>query len=319
LIDFRNQAEAMLKQKMLVNVPVATVWTAAESARDIDHAALRTPPDLEGWLSKLTYETRLELCEANLVQTQVLFGQEVLLISEKNGWAEVVIPEQASAKNRQGYPGYIPFRQLVSLKSETNRHREIAVVMAKKTGLLSETGIPLFQLSFQTMLPVLNKSENKIIVETPEGIGVISTEDVNIFSNTATRKKGSGQDIIATGERFLGLPYLWGGMSSYGYDCSGFSYMMHKANGYTIPRDAGDQAQGGVAVLLDKIKRGDLLFFAYEEGKGKLHHVGIYYGDGKLLHSPKTGKTVEILSLAGTVYEQELCAARRYWQETEES
>jgi len=307
------------EKKMLVNVPVATVWTNAESAREVDKEAINRLPDLEAWLSQLTYETRLELFTANLIQTQVLFGQEVLLIGEKSGWGEVVIPEQASVKNKKGYPGYIPLAQLIPLKNEKTGNSEIAVVTAKKAWLLSEKRGRLFQLSFQTELPVLKISENEVTVETPEGVGIIRREDVTIFSNNEKRKKGSGDEVVAAGERFLGLPYLWGGMSSYGYDCSGFSYMMHKANGYTIPRDAADQAKGGVSVPLDEIERGDLLFFAYEEGKGKLHHVGIYYGNDKLLHSPKTGKMVEILSLAGTVYEQELCAARRYWQETEES
>lgn len=106
-------------------------------------------------------------------------------------------------------------------------------------------------------------------------------------------------------------------MSSFGFDCSGFSYTMCKANGYIIPRDAHDQAASGEKVELHQLEPGDLLFFAYEEGKGSLHHVGIYYGDGKLLHSPNTGKTIEILEMAGTIYEKELCAARRYFQKTE--
>jgi cell wall-associated NlpC family hydrolase len=56
-----------------------------------------------------------------------------------------------------------------------------------------------------------------------------------------------------------------------------------------------------------------LLFFAHEKGEGSIHHVGIYYGKGKMLHSPKTGKTVELIELKGTLYEEELCAARRYY------
>ncbi|HLR40215.1 MAG TPA: NlpC/P60 family protein, partial [Virgibacillus sp.] len=59
-------------------------------------------------------------------------------------------------------------------------------------------------------------------------------------------------------------------------------------------------------------------FFAYEAGKGKLHHVGIYYGNGKMIHAPQTGKGVEVISLKDTVYEKELYAARRYWQEAGE-
>jgi cell wall-associated NlpC family hydrolase len=62
---------------------------------------------------------------------------------------------------------------------------------------------------------------------------------------------------------------------------------------------------------------GDLIFFAHDEGKGRVHHVGIYYGDGRMLHAPKTGMTIEIIPLAGTVYEREICSVRRYWVESE--
>ena len=86
---------------------------------------------------------------------------------------------------------------------------------------------------------------------------------------------------------------------------------MHKANGYQISRDASDQAEGGKDVSLDELMPGDLLFFA--KGKARIHHVGIYYGDGKMLHAPSTGKGIEIVSLAGTKHEQQLCSARRYW------
>ena len=76
-----------------------------------------------------------------------------------------------------------------------------------------------------------------------------------------------------------------------------------------------DQAAEGLEI--DKADEGawqigDLLFFAYEEGKGRLHHVGIYYGNGLMIHSPTSGKAVEIIELAGTVHEKELCAVRRF-------
>lgn len=176
----------------------------------------------------------------------------------------------------------------------------------------------MMELSYQTVLPVVQELDHWVKVETPSGFGLISAEKVHIYQSQDEIPKGNGRDIVFAGEAFLGLPYLWGGMSSFGYDCSGFSYTMCKANGYTIPRDASDQAQAGKPVELEKIEPGDLLFFAYEEGKGRIHHVGIYYGNGKMLHSPKTGKSVEIIPLQGTIYEKELCTARRYWQDTEE-
>lgn len=304
-----------LLDKWLVNVPVATVWTSFDSAREIDWDAVTNPVNMDAWLHGLTYETRLGLCEDNLVQTQVLFGQEVLLMEEKENWAHIIIPSQPSSKNESGYPGWVPKSQLVRSEAEWNLHDGPVVVVTSPKAILS--GENILELSFQTTLPLINEEDSKVFVQTPKGIGELSWENIVVFETMAARYKGMGSDIVSAGEQFLGLPYLWGGMSSYGYDCSGFSYSMCKANGYIIPRDAHDQANAGKTVPLSEIKPGDLLFFAHEEGKGSIHHVGIYYGNGKLLHSPNTGKAVEIILLAGTIYERELCAARRYWYETE--
>lgn len=280
----------------------------------MDIAAISNPADINTWLVGLTFETRLGLCEQNLVQTQLLYGEEVIVIEEKDNWVHVIIPDQPTSKNKNGYPGWVPSSQLAEYPLDWNIKEGPVVIVKKPKALLNDSYL---ELSYQTILPLIKKGEGKVLVKTPNGPGLLKSDDVTIFESLANRYKGNGNDIVTDGVRFLNLPYLWGGMSSYGYDCSGFSYSMCKANGYIIPRDAHDQANAGVEISLEDIKPGDLLFFAYEEGKGRIHHVGIYYGDGKLLHSPNTGKTVEIISLAGTIYERELCGARRYWVESE--
>ncbi|WP_153126036.1 C40 family peptidase [Peribacillus tepidiphilus] len=301
-----------------VNVPVATVWTLFDSARDLDAKAIENPADVSSWLQNQTYEELLALCEKNLVQTQCLYGEEVLILEEKEGWSHIFAVDQPSSKDKRGYPGWIPTQQLIKNDSFSLANKPIAVVTAKKATLYSEEQIAILELSYQTRLPYVSEENGYLKVETPMGQALLRKEEVTVFSSLQAIPKGNGQDIVAAGEQFLDLPYLWGGMSSYGYDCSGFSYSMCKANGYIIPRDAHDQAAKGEEVDLNQLLPGDLLFFAYEEGKGAIHHVGIYYGNGKMLHSPKTGKTVEIIELKETVYEKELCAARRYWQNTEE-
>lgn len=301
--------------KWLVNVPVATVWTSYDSAREIDRDAVSNPADLNSWINGLTYETRLELCDQNLVQTQLLYGEEVFIIEEKADWAHVNIPSQATSKNDLGYPGWVPKAQLTPAVEGWNiTEGPVTVITSPKANLTRENNPIGLELSYLTTLPFLMEQQGRILVETPEGTGIVNLEDVVV---TDTPAFGNGRAIVAAGEQFIHLPYLWGGMSSFGYDCSGFAYSMCKANGYVIPRDAHDQAAAGKSVNLAEIEAGDLLFFAYEEGRGKIHHVGIYYGGGKLLHAPNTGKTVEIVPLKGFIYERELCAARRYWVETE--
>jgi cell wall-associated NlpC family hydrolase len=301
----------MTIQKGRVAVSVATVWTSNDSARKLDEKAVVNPVGIESWIDGLTYETKLELCNENRVQTQALLGEEVWIIGEKDGFAEVIVPSQSSSKDERGYPGWMPICQIE--REEEYLQGPIAVIHSKKAILYSEEGNPLFELSFQTRLLVIKEDTEWIEVNITLGKGKVKSADARVFDTYEIVPKGSGKDIVAAGEMFIGLPYLWGGMSSFGFDCSGFSYTMCKANGYEIPRDAHDQAAAGEKVELDAIQPGDLLFFAYEEGKGSLHHVGIYYGDGKLLHSPNTGKSIEILKMADTIYEKELCAARRCW------
>ncbi|MGG0449557.1 C40 family peptidase [Priestia megaterium] len=302
----------MDKKTYYVCVAVATVWTSYDSCREIDDNATSVPVKLDKWLEQLTYTRRLELCEKNSVQTQLLLGEEVYVTERKGKWAKIVIPSQFSSKDERGYPGWVPSHQLISQAEYSPLNKPTAVVTAAIATLqLAEEAL---QISYQTQLPLLKEDKEWLEVQTPVGSGKIKRQDAVVIEDRNRKAtKGTGDMIIAAGEQFLNLPYLWGGMSAWGYDCSGFAYATHKANGYLIPRDATDQARGGKEVGLDSIQPGDLLFFAYEKGKGSIHHVGICYGNGKMLHSPKTGKTVELIELKGTLYEEELCAARRYY------
>jgi cell wall-associated NlpC family hydrolase len=294
---------------------VSTIWTSFDSAREVDSKATSNPTDIISWLDSLNFETRLELCDANLIQSQLLYGQEVLVLEEKEDYYHIIALTQGSSKDERGYPGWVPKCQVAVVEDWKISDGSIAVVTSNLTTLYSLDEKERLELSFQTILPVVEKGSEFVKVQLPDGgEGLLKSEDTSVHESISAVPKGSGQDIVRTGKRFLDLPYLWGGMSGYGMDCSGFSYTMCKANGYIIPRDAHDQAKEGKKVPLDALEQGDLLFFAYEEGGGKIHHVGIYYGDGKLLHSPKTGRVIEILPLENTIYEKELCAARRYWQ-----
>ena len=297
--------------RKLVNVPVATVWTTNQSARECDLKALTAAPDIEGWIKEMNYDRLIDLHNRNLVQTQVLYGEEVVVTEEKNGWSAVVIPSQASDKHSDGYPGYVHSAQLVEKPDSWSNDQRYVIVNHHGAELVSAEHV--LNLSFGTIL-LLDKIEGEIVyVHTPTGKGYLNRKNVKFYDD----EKGNGKSLVETGKQFLGLPYLWAGNSSFGYDCSGFVYSVCRANGYLIPRDAGEQSRVGRDIVLPEIKPGDALFFAYEEGKGALHHVGLYAGDGQMLHSPQTGKSIEIIELQGTIYEKELCRARRYVRDIE--
>ncbi|MEK4219234.1 C40 family peptidase [Bacillus sp. FSL L8-0222] len=288
---------------------VANIWTTPDTPRPFDQTMLDPTVSIREWLKSMTYDQRLGLCTDNVIQTQVLFGEEVLVTAEQDEWVSVVVPGQSSRKDKRGYPGWMKKNQLKNTNLPQSNH---TVAITKPTAFLyGDTGDKEIELSFLTALPLIEEENGFFKVATPFGDRLLRQTDAALVQN----KKGTAEDIIQTGASFLGLPYLWGGISGFGFDCSGFMYSVFKANGYRIPRDAGDQAKTGKEVPLHDIGAGDLLFFAYEEGNGAIHHVGLSIGDGKMLHSPKTGKSIEIITLKDTGYEKELCAARRCFSE----
>lgn len=294
-------------------VSVATVWTSPESPREIDAPGLENPVKLNKWLEQLPFEPRLDLCDGNRIQTQLLYGEHVLVEEINGDWAKIIALWQPSKKDERGYPGWVPAAQLKEVELSTDYG--YAKVTSGRAQLFANDKTPLMVLPLNTILPVLSEDETFTAVQTPDGEALLYNDDVEKAPSLEAFRKGDGLDVIVSASKYLDLPYFWGGMSTYGYDCSGLSYNMLKAHGYFIPRDAGDQARGGIEIPVEDPSSwnyGDLLFFAYEEGKGKLHHVGIYYGNGQMIHSPHTGKSVEIINLKGTVYEKELCAVRRY-------
>jgi gamma-D-glutamyl-L-lysine dipeptidyl-peptidase len=98
--------------------------------------------------------------------------------------------------------------------------------------------------------------------------------------------------VEAIAKLFMGVPYLWGGTSSKGLDCSGYAKTVLRMNGLELPRDTDQQAREGTAVAIDdamsQLKKGDLLFFgtkATAERPERISHVGIYMGNGEFLHA----------------------------------
>ena len=117
--------------------------------------------------------------------------------------------------------------------------------------------------------------------------------------------------IVNEAKRYLNLPYLWAGTSSWGYDCSGILYAVFRAHGMMIPRDSFYQATKGTKVAKKDLKPGDFVFFAYNGGTGKVYHVGMYIGNGQMLHAPHYASKVRIEALNQGVYKKNYAGARR--------
>lgn len=107
---------------------------------------------------------------------------------------------------------------------------------------------------------------------------------------TASPDRLDAKEFVAEARKYLGLGYLWGGLSPAGLDCSGLVHFSARSLGVVVPRDAGDQQLAAEPVELDQVREGDLYFFAHP-GK-HVHHVGIVIRPGVMLHAPESGARV---------------------------
>ncbi|MBN2398528.1 MAG: C40 family peptidase [Deltaproteobacteria bacterium] len=119
-------------------------------------------------------------------------------------------------------------------------------------------------------------------------------------------------EIVRTARSFIGVPYQWGGISAEeGFDCSGLAMAIYRLNGLNLPRTSGQQYGAGMSVSREELAKGDLVFFD-TRGRGDISHVGIYVGEDRFIHAPRTGKTVRTSSLLDAYYQKRYIGARTY-------
>lgn len=126
----------------------------------------------------------------------------------------------------------------------------------------------------------------------------------------APAESSKGEQLVAEAKKQLGKAYEWGAEGPNTFDCSGLMQYAAKALGINIPRVAKDQAKAGRAVDKSDLQPGDLVYFQ-GDGKSDISHIGMFIGDGKFIHAPKTGDVVKITNLESDYYRRTYRGARR--------
>lgn len=181
--------------------------------------------------------------------SQLLFGEAIEILDTKKNWTKI-------KSLYDNYEGWIDSKQYAPISDEDFEKRDTEIITEKV--LYYNHQEEKFLLSIGSEVERVNPQET-------------SPEDL--------------RDLIAeTALGFINVPYLWGGRSFFGIDCSGFTQIVYKVNGIQIPRDAYQQAElGEVLDFVEEAQPGDLAFFENEDGK--IIHTGIMLEDQKIIHA----------------------------------
>jgi gamma-D-glutamyl-L-lysine dipeptidyl-peptidase len=294
-----------------VAVNVATLWVSPAYPRALDQPALANPADPKRWVASMTTQQKLWL--VGKLETQALYGTKVTVIGHSGtAWTKVAVPSQPTNRDKRGYPGWVPTRQLTStapvLAGTT------AVVMSQAAWLWSAwgsggvAGSHVLQVSYDTRLHVVHSTSAYIEVTMIGGRHVALRPSVVALHAAGTSWGATRAKVVAEARKFLGLQYLWAGTSGFGYDCSGFTYSVYHASGITLPRDADRQAVHGTPVARASLLPGDLVFYRGSPS-GAIGHVGMYVGGGNMINAPQTGVPVRIEPVSNYSY---YAGARRF-------
>lgn len=236
-------------------------------------------------------DVRREPDDASEQVTQALLGAAATpLESAPNGWTRIRLVD---------YEGWIRDEHLAAPARQTP---QVAVVTEPVTSLYvaAHGDASVGDVFATSLLPVTSAGQRptsgRVRVALPGGrVAWVAAEAVEQRPADAPFPLRGPEVAVALARRLLGVPYLWGGVSQRGIDCSGLAQLACRAAGVVIPRDA-DQQYAGVPFVVDRasVSFGDLVFFA---SKGAITHVGIALDNMTLLHASGSGESVIITSL----------------------
>ena len=220
---------------------------------------------------------RSEPSEKTEMVSQLLFGETYSIVEQFGNWIRI-------ESETDHYTGWIDSKQHTEI-SPTFHHRiltEPSKITTALIGTVFSDHYPVFHIVRGSHLPCYDDHKHFFSIE-DKFYRYKPSQETHQESISLQNAEPQAERILSTAYGYLGTPYLWGGRSPFGIDCSGFTQMVYKINGYSLMRDSSQQAEQGKAVeSIGLSLPGDLAFFCNSEGK--ITHTGIIVNENKIIH-----------------------------------
>lgn len=181
--------------------------------------------------------------------TQILYGESMDVLESGKYWSKIKM-------HFDGYEGWVDSRQIRPISEQDLTTRKVSIITENFQTVIMKQGRTLLSMGSEVEFPTV----------------------------VSRRSHDLRESIVLTAQELLNIPYLWGGRSFFGVDCSGFVHLVYKINGIKMPRDSYQQAEIGTPLtFVEESQPGDLAFF--ENKDGRIIHVGIMMENQKIIHA----------------------------------
>ncbi|GGZ86982.1 C40 family peptidase [Algibacter mikhailovii] len=203
---------------------------------------------------------RAEPSDRSELVSQILYGESFKILEERKNWSKIRL-------SFDGYQGWIDNKQYHKISEKEYSALET------ETTLLSKDLVEFIEDEHEQLFPIP-------LGATLNGLSLLK----HSYDGNAVQGQVDKSNLIQTSILYLNSPYLWGGKTPFGIDCSGFTQMVYKLIGYKLLRDASQQATQGEALsFIEESEPGDLAFF--DNNEGIITHVGIIMKDNYIIHA----------------------------------
>lgn len=235
------------------------------------------------------------------IQAELKKGDCVIVLNDDGEWFKVL----SGSKE-----GYIKSKYLDDKESfESKTYDDVKVIDIGNSNTQTLDYIKDIERNNKKVREYIKRLNNK---DSNYVIDSVLAKNNDSLQQVPHANKYAAQKLLNLAYEKQGCPYIWGAEGDNAFDCSGFTMWTYKnALGINIPRVSRDQAQTGREVDRSSLEAGDLVFFATGESPTRISHVGIYVGDGKMIHAPHTGSYVKIQDITTSFYKERFVKAIR--------